>query len=267
MRTFIKGTGAVSEGRRALSRATGIRMIRRTNSRYAPRAGDVLINWGQSSESYGYIPTWINHPYAVRVATNKMACFDTWKLQGIPTVDYTTCRSQAARWRAQQGSIMHRALNSGSQGRGITIVGLEDELPVGGFYCRLFGDFSNREYRVHVMDGQVIDITQKRQRRRSNGYEGPTDRTIRSSCNGWVFARSEVECPGVLNEAAIGAVASIGLDFGAVDGAVSATGAACIYEVNTAPGLEGTTLGAYAESLGQCIRARCNVRASQGEQQ
>jgi hypothetical protein len=65
-------------------------------------------------------------------------------------------------------------------------------LPDGGFFCRLFGNEENREFRVHVMGGEAIDITQKRRRSRKKGYEGVIDPTVRSSSNGWVFCRSRV---------------------------------------------------------------------------
>lgn len=250
MRKLIKGTSKVSNGMRDLARAMGIQMIRRRNSRYVPRSTDVLINWGQTGEDYGNVPTWINKPAAVNIATRKLTCFNMWTLAGIPTVETTTDRLLALKWVDEDGRVMHRALERGSQGRGITMHTGWDTFVDGGFFCRLFGNENNREYRVHVMNGQVIDTTQKRQRRRSNGYDGPTDRTVRSASNGWVFCRSDVFCPTALQDAAIDAVRALGLDFGAVDCAVSVDGSLCIYEVNTAPGLEGTTLLKYAEALG-----------------
>ena len=256
MRVFMKGTSRVSNGMRDLARAMGVRRIHRTNSRYVPRSTDVLINWGQSGEDYDNVPTWINKPSAVGIATRKRTCFDMWALSGIPTVSTTGDKLLAANWAMEDGSVMHRSLNCGSQGRGISIHETHETLPDGGFFCRLFGNEENREFRVHVMGGEAIDITQKRRRSRKNGYEGVIDPTVRSSSNGWVFCRSRVECPESLEADAIKAVQALGLDFGAVDCAVNdGTGERCIYEVNTAPGVEGTTHIIYTERLKRLVES------------
>lgn len=258
MRILMKGTERFSEGRRDLARGLRIRQIRRTNSRYVPRMGDILVNWGQCSEYYDESVTWLNSPDAVDGATRKDYCFGVWEAHDVPTVKYTNCQSTARRWVVQLGVVMHRSLNSSSQGRGITLCHNMSEVTEksGGFFCQLFGTEDNKEYRIHVVDGEVIDTTQKRQRRRSNGYTGPTDRIIRSASNGWVFCRENLDCPEAANIAAIKAVKVMGLDFGAVDIAVSPTGQVCVYEVNTAPGLEGTTLSKYIGGIGSAITRR-----------
>jgi glutathione synthase/RimK-type ligase-like ATP-grasp enzyme len=266
MRTFIKGTRRLSEGRRALSTGLGVRQIRRNpeNSSYVPEETDILVNWGQTGETYDYKPTWINDPRAVRVATSKVGTYDVLRENEVPTCMYTTAAETAYRWIEQGAKVLHRALDRGSQGRGITRVENSwDTTYVGGFYVQQFGDDDNVEYRVHVMDGEVIDTAQKRRRSRNNGYEGRFDSTIRSANNGWVFCREGVECAAGVNEAAIKAVEALGLDFGAVDIATNTAGGICVYEVNTAPGLEGTTLERYVDGLSLAIERRTD-RAARG---
>ena len=254
-RVLIKGTSLPSVGRRELSRAMGLRQIRRNRSTYVPRESDILINWGNSKENYCNIPQWINHPSAVQLACDKIATYIALAREGIPTVDYTMDRSRAAEWLKEDASVMHRALARGSGGRGITIHTSEDTFPDNGFFCRVFGNDSNKEYRVHVVDGEVIDMTQKRRRSRKNGYEGHFDSTVRSSRNGWVFCRECINCPESAYGASVVAVRALALDFGAVDVAVSGTNV-CVYEVNTAPGIEGSTIGRYHVALDAIVARR-----------
>ncbi len=104
------------------------------------------------------------------------------------------------------------------------------------------------EYRVHVFDGEVIDIQQKRRRQELSRHE--VDFQIRNTDSGWVFCRDDVDCPDGVRSTAVSAVSALRLDFGAVDiGYNRHQGAATVYEVNTAPGLEGTTLEKYRAAL------------------
>lgn len=104
------------------------------------------------------------------------------------------------------------------------------------------------EYRIHVFDGQVIDIQQKRKRQEVPNEE--VDYQIRNLAGGWVFCRDNIDCPSVCSTLAIDAVSALGLTFGAVDiGFNRNEGVGYVYEVNTAPGLEGSTLDSYFEAL------------------
>lgn len=106
----------------------------------------------------------------------------------------------------------------------------------------------SREFRVHIFRGRVIDVQEKRKRQ-----EVPNDEVnylIRNSHNGWVFCRDGVDCPDSILDLSIRAVSTLGLDFGAADiGWNDHYGRGYIFEVNTAPGLEGTTLDKYYEAI------------------
>jgi glutathione synthase/RimK-type ligase-like ATP-grasp enzyme len=102
-----------------------------------------------------------------------------------------------------------------------------------------------REYRVHVWGNEVLDVTEKRKRR---GVDA--DSRIRSWDNGWVFCREDVNYPPHVASVAVDAVHALGLDFGAVDvGYNVLKERAFVFEVNTAPGLEGTTLEKFANKI------------------
>ena len=64
-----------------------------------------------------------------------------------------------------------------------------------------------------------------------------------------MFCREDVHAPQVVLNAAVDAILCLGLDFGAVDIGFHNTIGPCIYEVNTAPGLEGQTLINYVEAF------------------
>lgn len=102
------------------------------------------------------------------------------------------------------------------------------------------------EYRIHVFNGKVIDCVQKRKR---IGKE-VTSSMIRNHANGWIFCRNNVTLPDNAKSMAIYAIESLGLNFGAVDLIYNKHyNKYYVLEINTAPGLEGTTLEIYATML------------------
>jgi hypothetical protein len=113
--------------------------------------------------------------------------------------------------------------------------GTDHSLPAGNF--EEFYD-SNAVY-VKVFGRNPLNVDEYR----ANPY-------IRSHGNGWNFCREGIEHPDAVVNAAIACVQALGLDFGAVDiGHERGTDRVCVYECNSAPGLEGSTPGLYADSL------------------
>jgi glutathione synthase/RimK-type ligase-like ATP-grasp enzyme len=105
---------------------------------------------------------------------------------------------------------------------------------------------AKHEYRIHVFNGMIIDSQQKKKR---NDHEGGI-RGIRNHANGWVYAREGVVFPIPVLEQSLRAVKALGLNFGAVDiGYNELENTAYVYEVNSAPGLTGTTLDFYTNAF------------------
>jgi D-alanine-D-alanine ligase-like ATP-grasp enzyme len=76
------------------------------------------------------------------------------------------------------------------------------------------------------------------------------DWRVRNHGNGFNYARVDVQPPEDITRAAVEAVRILGLHFGAVDiGWNEREKRATIYEVNTAPGLEGSTLHDYVGAI------------------
>ena len=76
------------------------------------------------------------------------------------------------------------------------------------------------------------------------------DMLIRSNTRGWKFSRLQLRNVGVaLRDPAIAAVNALGLTFGAVDMAADIDGSYFVIEVNSAPGLERSTLDAWVTAF------------------
>jgi D-alanine-D-alanine ligase-like ATP-grasp enzyme len=77
---------------------------------------------------------------------------------------------------------------------------------------------------------------------------------VRNHDNGFIFVRNDVKAPSSVEEQAVRAIKALGLDFGAVDIIWNdKQQKAYVLEVNTAPGLEGSTVDDYARGFRNLI--------------
>lgn len=249
---------------RDLARAIGARRIRVEGSRYRPRTTDVVVNWGRSSLPFRGARV-LNEPENVAIAINKVQCLTLLSHNHVPTVEWTTDYETAESWWGDgtdedtTPTVVQRNTITGRGGEGIVLCG-RDRDPT--HYGRLWTKYFKRkhEYRVHVVGGEAVDFARKKLRTevrdRIRGYPelGYEIYAVRSHNNGWVFARENVELPELVKVSAIRAVHALGLDFGAVDiGHNVKDDKVAVFEVNTAPGIEGTTLERYADALRRMV--------------
>lgn len=234
-----------SDGCRAVSRATGVKRLKLPHSRFRPRPNDVIVNWGSSTRPFQNA-NYINKPELVNVASSKLASLRKMKEAGVNVPDFTTSRETVAGWLANGKRALARTLDRASGGRGIIMCENPSSIPQAGLYTLYIP--KKYEYRVHVWRGQVLDIQQKK--KRLNFPEAQFNGQIRNFDRGWIFARDGVAAPQDVLDQSVAAVRALGLDFGAVDvGYTEKTQKATVYEVNTAPGVEGTTLSKYAAKI------------------
>lgn len=252
MRPIIFPYNLGSEGARLLAQQLDTIRVR-PNGRYRPRGNHCVINWGNSTvpewgRRYGRPPTFLNSLEAVAVASDKLRTFEAFRRANIPHPEWTTDRNQALQFFGERGrgKVVCRTLLRASEGRGIVIAENPEQLVPAPLYVKLFP--KQDEYRIHVFNGEVIDEVQKRLRNGERTREGRS-RYIRSHNEGWVFAREGVRVPEQARGIACSACAGLGLTFGAVDLAVNKDGEIRVFEVNTAPGIEGTTVTKYAEAI------------------
>lgn len=252
----------VGSGKR-LADAVGGRCITPKNTKRLPK-DSLLINFGVSDPCRTMIrhrgPV-LNSSMAVGTAVNKLASLQAMTSRHVPTLTYTTLPSQAYSWFHHGDSkVFARKLLCSSQGEGIDVIEdptvfLEGDTREYKLYTKNFP--KHKEFRVHVFNGEVINVAQKRamspEKRASLGIEGEPDRAVRSYKNGWVFAQECTVDTTYVESAAVSAVKALGLDYGGVD--VLARGkneiaSVAICEVNTAPSLSGvSTLEAYTEAV------------------
>ena len=212
---------------------------------YRPKRNHLIINYG-----YSEAPDWAySHYYSrgvinwwdyVAVARNKLDTFHVLDIEGVSIPEYTEDKSVAQSW---DGVVVCRKTVTGQEGQGIVIATNPDEIVDAPLYTKHVRH--KHEFRVHVFKGSVIDFTQKK--KRSDVEVNPF---VRNSAGNWVFCREGVVLPDDVAEQAVKAVNALGLDFGAVDVAYrEREDKAFILEINSAPGLEGTTLARYTEAF------------------
>ena len=219
---------------------------------YVPRRNHTIINWGSSTAPNWDVgeATMLNHPYYVKGASNKLTAFQMMQEAGVSIPEFTTDPEVARGWIFDDNAtVVSRYKLHGHSGEGIKIFENYDvflrqqRAPLYVKYIK-----KQDEYRVHVFEGNIIDIQQKRKKREVDNDE--IDYKVRSHANGWVFCRDNLNPPPSILSDATSAVAALGLDFGAVDIIWNEHhGTSYVLEVNTAPGLEGTTLSKYVEAI------------------
>lgn len=233
-----------SASAKALAEALGVKRIRHQGKRLDT---DIVINWGTSSDNFSRkidCDEIINFPDCVRIAGNKLKTFKA--LSGyVPLPDWTEERVEALKWLGEGFTVVSRTVLTGHSGAGIFLKrpedqGILEEAPLYTKYIK-----KKDEYRLHVFRDNVFFVQRKARKK-----EVPDDQVnwqIRNHGNGFIFAHEGVDVPEKAKLDAIMAVKQLGLDFGAVDVVHGTDGKFYILEVNTAPGLEGTTLQKYVE--------------------
>ena len=216
----------------------------------------VLVNWGSMSIPYTYREpnvVIINDVPSIKIASNKLKFFETVKSQ-VRIPEYTEDVSVALGWLENGFEVLGR--NSSGYGGKDIVFGTED---ISSFVTKDFWSKYKKkkdEYRIHVFNGKVID-KQKKSLRKTDEYgiaidPSEIDFRVRNLANGFVFVKNDVSPPDdVINQALL-AVKMCGLTFGAVDTIWNEyEGKAYVLEVNTAPGLEGSTIFSYVNAINE----------------
>lgn len=212
----------------------------------------VLLNWGHSNPLFSLANVLVlNKPAAVTVASNKLAALKVMKDAGVTVPDFSANIEDAKTWIDEERIVLCRTLLRANSGKGIVIAKEVDELVAAPLYVKYIR--KEKEYRIHVFNGQIIDMVEKKRKR---GFQENTiyNKYIRSYEQGWIFSREGIAVDQVTKDMAIKACTALGLDFGAVDVVLDRRGNPVILEVNTAPGLQGTTLENYKQAVQNWLR-------------
>lgn len=234
-----------SESAKLLAEALDCWIIKREGSKYRPKFGDKIINWGCTRLPINILGTAdvFNEPFAVENATNKLSALSIMKETGVSVPDFTTTKELAEGWINEGIQVCARATLTGKEGEGLTI---HSTLPIPTVPLYTKYVKKKNEYRIHVFGNRVIDMQEKKKRA---GVE-ERDTRIRNTANGYVFCRQGIQVPQCCQDEAVKAVQALGLDFGGVDVVYNKYhDKAYVLEINTAPGFEGTTVEKYKEAF------------------
>lgn len=229
----------------------------RPNPIFDKRGAKYVINWGVARHQHNTAGggNCFNCLQALQVASNKLVTFQKLKdIEGVRIPEFTTDRNIAYDWLRKDGvAVVVRTKLNGHSGDGIVLVSDKDsEIPAAPLYVKYIK--KEKEFRVHVAFGEVIDVQEKR-KRKDLPEDFATNYQVRNHQTGWVYCREDIQEPTGLRDMAIRAVLELGLDFGAVDLIYNVKrNEVYVLECNTAPGLEGSTVDRYAEAFVKEIR-------------
>lgn len=213
----------------------------------------MFINWGgRGIDTSGGRKT-INNSAALAVASNKLSTFQKLKdVDGIRIPTWTNDRAVAQQWIADGITVVCRTSLSGHSGAGIVLATTVDQLVTAPLYVQYVK--KQKEFRIHVAFGEVIDVQEKR-KRRDLPEEFSTNYQVRNHHTGWVYCREDIQEPAELRQMGISTVKVLELDFGAVDIIWNEKRNECsVLEVNTAPGLEGATVDKYSQAFWEYLK-------------
>lgn len=178
---------------------------------------------------------------------DKLTQFKWFEAQGIPALEYTVSADTANEWLDAGDVVVGRKLLNSSCGKGIkifdTVWALADlwDFPVFTKYKK-----KKREFRVHVFKDKVVRVVEKKLRK---DWDGPRESKIRNLANGYVFCGCD-SYPEGLPALALAASRVVSSDFAGVDvGYNEHKQELFVIEVNSAPGIEGTNLSSYVQTI------------------
>jgi glutathione synthase/RimK-type ligase-like ATP-grasp enzyme len=233
MRVRVNPYGA-SNSAKELSRYLGVkRLLSNGSSRFIGKHRDVVINWGNGKGNVG-IARQINKLSNVQLASNKLSTFIALDRAGVSIPWFSTNKSEA---EDSLYTIISRTNLYGHSGDGIV---------AGVVNAPLYVEYINKvaEYRAIVVGNEVVDFKQKKKKREVAHHP-----TVWNLSGGYIMAREGIAKPDGIDVLAIVAVQALGLDFGAVDIIADGDGVLYVLEVNTAFGLEGTTIQLVGDAI------------------
>ena len=247
--------------------------------------GTVVLNYGRST-----LPIWfahaaraqgvtiLNRPDAVKKSVDKRTCLELMERNGIPALEMTEDKEVAAGWITKGHNVIIRHIVNGKQGKGVELFdtmgeldSFDDimaELPDAPMYTKFYD--KTHEFRVHVFQGKVIDLVQKKRMGRkklaARGI-GEVNDVARNHKQGWVFAHNDLICDypdgdgdadngrSEIEQIGLRATEAVGLDYCGVDILAifdnnNTFVGAVLCETNSAPGMSSpTTFKAYTDAI------------------
>jgi glutathione synthase/RimK-type ligase-like ATP-grasp enzyme len=212
----------------------------------------VRVRFG-STKNHRHCDIDFNPISAIENTANKMKMKAIFSQAGVRSPKYFT-NDEAGNNAIMEGHLGEKMFFKTpfhSRGRGMVVYNTKEEAVTQqkeGYFEE--AQISKREFRVHVMDGEVFHIDEKRPRDKSMKMKDRPE--IKNMNSGFKFREPRKEYPPEVLSESIKAVEALGLDFGAADVGLNNEGV-WIYEVNTAPSLRTRTRKAYQRALVKLI--------------
>ena len=236
-----------SKSAKALAEALGGKVLKHVGSKYRPKAGDTVVNWGSAVDMARFGPATVLN-VDVTKAQCKLASFRALNQAGVRVPTFSTRKED---FDEGDFPVVCRTKLRGHSGDGIVIANNKDELVAAPLYTKYVK--KKDEYRIHVLGGRAF-FCQRKARKLEN--EQPNWQ-IRNLAGGFVFVETEInDVPADVLDVAIRSVTALGLDFGGADVMWNENeGRAYALEVNTACGLEERTAQKYKEAISDFLAA------------
>lgn len=222
-----KGSASLKALASSLSTKLGYKVLRSTRPKY----GRLNLSYGQS--------------------VDKLTQYQWFKEQGLSALEFTNDFAIAQSWVSEGNTLFGRKYLNSSCGKGIVVI--EPDGPGWNWQlhtpCPVYTKYKKkkREFRVHVFKDTVVAVTEKKRR---SGYEGHRDTKIRNLANGYVFCQTVSNEPEQLRSLALAAAKVSQSDFKGVDiGYNEQKDELFVIEVNSAPGMAGSNVEAYANAI------------------
>lgn len=233
-----------SDGAKALSAAVKSKLISHVDSRFKGNANKDVINWGSS-----VLPDEVEKCNVYNrnawISSDKLETFMMIKDKEYCPKFYTD-KEEAAKDMKEGTVMVCRTILNGHSGQGIVLADKPEALVDAPLYVKYI--LKKDEYRVHVAFGKAIHI-----QRKARNKDVPDDKVnwkIRNHNNGFIFQQENPNPPACVVDCAIDAVDTCELDFGAVDVVYNEKlGKAFVLEINSAPGITGSTIDKYKEAF------------------
>lgn len=264
MTTYIYSYNPHSASAKALAEGLGIKRIKHQGSKYVGKDTDTIINWGSSILPVTMVPcTILNNQGAIEKVTNKLSFFEMVdKELTVPYVAGVHAEAQVRLWLDGGKTVVARQKLTGHSGDGIVVFDklyVDNGNPVPPAPLYTLYTPKKHEYRVHCyrhkVDMDLLDSAYmssafdvQRKARKLDVPDEEVDWKVRNLAGGFIYQRENLTVPDVVTDVALKVFEQTGLDFGAVDIIYQDKGnKAYALEINTAPGLTGTTLENYVE--------------------
>ena len=266
----------------------------------------LIIGWGTKTKNQinlRKIPV-INHPDKIHENRNKLKALQIMKKADIAVPNFVLADIVLNELKKTVNKVVklpvvgRTEFHQGGKGMWVcpTIGQVRSAIREGAKYFQDMIDI-DKEYRVHVVNGEVIYVVKKVQRseeemkkafvrkelerqkvlaKKSNdpfneasvkivlerqASRMVVDHLIRSNTRGWKFSHV-TKYNKDLATMSILAVKALGLEFGAVDCCIDADDKVWIIEINTGPGLEESSLEAYINKFTKMIDNILNPKST-----